>query len=385
MTLNLDKSSWRRAAFGDVVHSVNETVRDADAAGIDRLIAMEHLDPGELRVERWGSIAVGTTFTRRVRPGQTLFGKRRAYQRKVAYAEFDAICSGDILTFEADSNQMLPEFLPFLCQSDEFFAHALGTSAGSLSPRTNWRDLSSFEFDLPPLDEQSGLADLLWGLALYSGSHQDLAATQARAASVYLDSVLADSGTETALEGVVAGIVDCAHNTAPTDPAGEGRVVGTPDVRDGRIDIDSARRVSDLTYRQWTERAIPRAGDLIFTREAPVGEVGIVPDSERLCLGQRTVLIQPKDRSQSSLIWAILRSEAVQALIQTRAAGSTVPHLNVSDIRSLPVPWPATVEGAERVRKAVAISQRADTAIRVERKSAAALRASLLADMFGGV
>ena len=78
MSLNLDKSTWTRVAFGDVVRNVNETVRNPEAAGIDRIIAMEHMDPGELKIQRWGSIEDGTTFTRRVKPGQTLFGKRRA-------------------------------------------------------------------------------------------------------------------------------------------------------------------------------------------------------------------------------------------------------------------------------------------------------------------
>ena len=164
MSLDLDKSTWKRVPFGDVVRNVNITVRDPETAGIHRVIAMEHLDPGELKIERYGSVEDGTTFTRRVTPGQTLFGKRRAYQHKVAFAEFDAICSGDILTFEADETQILPSFLPFLVQSNEFFDHALGTSAGSLSPRTNWRDLSRYELDLPPLDEQKRIADLLWAV-----------------------------------------------------------------------------------------------------------------------------------------------------------------------------------------------------------------------------
>jgi type I restriction enzyme S subunit len=164
VSINLDKSRWERVAFGDVVRNVNETVKDAAAIGIDRLVAMEHMHPGELAIARWGAVSDGTTFTRRVKPGQTLFGKRRAYQRKVAYAEFDAICSGDIYTFEADEEHLLGEFLPFLVQSDPFFDHALDTSAGSLSPRTNWRDLANFQFDLPPLDEQKRIANLFWSI-----------------------------------------------------------------------------------------------------------------------------------------------------------------------------------------------------------------------------
>src|SRR5690606_3972759 len=150
--------------------NVNETVKDAAASAIDRVIAMEHMDPGELKVNRWGDAADGTTFTRRVRPGQTLFGKRRAYQRKVAYAEFEAICSGDIYTFEADGTRMLGDFLPFLVQSDRFFDHALDTSAGSLSPRTNWRELADFEFELPPLDEQKRIAELVSGIVHHGDS-----------------------------------------------------------------------------------------------------------------------------------------------------------------------------------------------------------------------
>jgi type I restriction enzyme S subunit len=84
-----------------------------------------------------------------------LFGKRRAYQRKVAVADFDAICSGDIYVFEtAGKTQLLQELLPYICQTDSFFDYAVDTSAGSLSPRTNWKSLAEYEFALPPLNDQ---------------------------------------------------------------------------------------------------------------------------------------------------------------------------------------------------------------------------------------
>lgn len=208
MSLNLDKSTWKRVTFGDVVRNANESVRNLDEAGIDRIIAMEHLDPGELKISRWGSTENGTTFTRRVKPGQTLFGKRRAYQRKVAYAEFDAICSGDIYTFEADEAQMLGEFLPFLVQSNEFFDHALGTSAGSLSPRTNWRDLADFAFDLPPLDEQKRIADLLWAIELHRRALTDRRQTLEASLVVVLDETYrATKGVAVAIDSLCTDIV----------------------------------------------------------------------------------------------------------------------------------------------------------------------------------
>jgi type I restriction enzyme S subunit len=151
--------------FGEVVRLARETCRDPAAEGIDRYIGLEHLEPGDLRVRSWGDVSDGTTFTSRVRPGQVLFGKRRAYQRKVAVADFDAVCSGDIYVLEsANPDVLLPELLPFLCQTDAFFEHAVGTSAGSLSPRTNWSSLADYEFALPPLAAQTRLRE---GLAAW--------------------------------------------------------------------------------------------------------------------------------------------------------------------------------------------------------------------------
>jgi len=106
-------------------------------------------------------VADGTTFTTLFKPGQVLFGKRRAYQRKVAVADFEGVCSGDIYVLESANDRLLPELLPFLCQTDAFFDHAVGTSAGSLSPRTNWTSLASFEFLLPPIQEQARLVEAL--------------------------------------------------------------------------------------------------------------------------------------------------------------------------------------------------------------------------------
>jgi type I restriction enzyme S subunit len=155
------KNGWTRVAFGDVVQLCRERSSDPTEDGFDRYVGLEHLEPGDLKIRRWGNVADGTTFTSIFRAGQVLFGKRRAYQRKVAVADFDGVCSGDIYVLEAKGDRLLPELLPFICQTDRFFEHAVGTSAGSLSPRTNWESLAGYEFALPPLDEQRRIAELL--------------------------------------------------------------------------------------------------------------------------------------------------------------------------------------------------------------------------------
>ncbi len=114
---------WQRVRFGDVVRNVNHNTRDPEGDGIERVVGLEHLDSESLPLRRWNELADlpdGTSFTRKFKTGQVLFGKRRAYQRKVALPDFDGICSGDILVFEPSSEALLPEFLPYVVQADGF-------------------------------------------------------------------------------------------------------------------------------------------------------------------------------------------------------------------------------------------------------------------------
>ncbi len=158
----IDKTNWKKYRFDEVCKQINVTSKKPEADGLHYVIGLEHIEPGNLHITKWETLEKETTFTRKFVKGQVLFGRRRAYQRKVAYAEFDGICSGDILVFEAIEENLIPELLPFLIQSDGFFEKALATSAGSLSPRTKFKELADYEFLLPPKDEQKRLAELLW-------------------------------------------------------------------------------------------------------------------------------------------------------------------------------------------------------------------------------
>jgi type I restriction enzyme S subunit len=162
MTIKTD--NWQTYEFGDLARNLTVAVKDPLSEGYERYVGLEHIEPGNMHIKSWGNVADGTTFTRVFKKGQVLFGKRRAYQRKAALAEFDGVCSGDILVFEANEENVISELLPFVVQGDKFFDHAIKTSAGSLSPRTKFKDLAKLKFKLPPKPEQKSLADLLWNV-----------------------------------------------------------------------------------------------------------------------------------------------------------------------------------------------------------------------------
>jgi len=159
--LQLDKSDWKPVTFGEVVKEVMQSTKDPVADGIERVVGLEHIEPECIHLRNWASIEEETTFTKTFRKGHVLFGRRRAYLKKAARAEFHGICSGDITVMEAKKG-LLPELLPFLVCNDKFFDYAVQHSAGGLSPRTKFKDLANYEFLLPPKDQQAKLAELLW-------------------------------------------------------------------------------------------------------------------------------------------------------------------------------------------------------------------------------
>jgi type I restriction enzyme S subunit len=128
---------------------------------VERFVGLEFIEADNFQLQGWGEIANGTTFSKRFVKGDVLFGKRRAYLKKVAVADFDGICSGDILVIRAKAKKMLQGLLPYYISADAFIQHAVSTSAGSLSPRTKWKDLETFEVAIPDLKTQEHILEVL--------------------------------------------------------------------------------------------------------------------------------------------------------------------------------------------------------------------------------
>lgn len=156
-----DKQQWQTYRFEQIAANINERVDNPSEAGVDRYVGLEHLDPDSLKIRRWGSPSDVEATKLRFYPGDIVFGRRRAYQRKLGVADFEGICSAHAMVLRAKPAVVMPEFLPFFMQSDLFMKRALEISVGSLSPTINWKTLAAQEFALPPLDEQRRIAELL--------------------------------------------------------------------------------------------------------------------------------------------------------------------------------------------------------------------------------
>lgn len=165
---------WTRVKFADIAASITERVDDPSAAGVDRYVGLEHLDPESTTIRRWGSPSDVQAAKLRFYPGDVIYGRRRAYQRKLGVADFDGICSAHALVLRAKPAVCLPEFLPYFLQGDTFHQRALDISVGSLSPTINWKTLAVQEFALPPIETQTEILAILKRFDRVELAYQDV-------------------------------------------------------------------------------------------------------------------------------------------------------------------------------------------------------------------
>lgn len=354
------KPGWQRVKFGDVVRLNKESCKDPEAEGIERVIGLEHLEPGDLRIRSWADVADGTTFTKRVRPGQVLFGKRRAYQRKVAVASFHAVCSGDIYVFEsADHGRLLPGLLPFICQSDSFYGHAVGTSAGSLSPRTNWRQLAEHQLDIPEPDEQQRiLSALTASSALINSLGESLSHARMVRDRLRLDAAQA-APTTTALSNWLSFLTSGSRGWAKYYSE-EGQVfirIGNLNSPGIELNMSDTQRVAvPLDGEATRTRVEPDDVLLGITGESGVGLVGIArPCEEQRFISQHIALIRlDSAKACPEFVAHILASAYGQRQIwrhNQSSAKAGITLLAVKDFLMPDLPLCAQREWANRISK----------------------------------
>lgn len=159
MKVRYNKDKWEKVSFGDVVYNISERVEPRDTT-LDKYIGLEHIDSGKIKIEKFGKPedVIGTKL--KIYKGDIIFGKRRAYQRKVAVSHFDGIASGHSMILRANEKMIEKDFLPFFMQSDLFMNRAVIISEGSLSPTIKWKTLAMQEFFIPPKKKQKKLIEV---------------------------------------------------------------------------------------------------------------------------------------------------------------------------------------------------------------------------------
>ncbi len=336
-----ERTGWTRHAFGEFVENVNQRVEPSDAAD-EIYVGLEHLDSGSLHIRRWGkgSDVIGTKL--RFRKGDTIFGRRRAYQRKLAVAQTDGICSAHAMVVRARQDVVLPEFLPLLMMSDKFMKRAVEISVGSLSPTINWTTLKLQEFDIPPLDQQPRIAEILWAVDEAIESAGVLLASLQSARDANFASGGQSKTVPQRLDELTSLITDGDHNPPKRTPTGVPHVL-VQNVSEGGIDLTNCTYIAEGDFGRTRKRYTPVKNDiLIVCVGATIGRAAVVGDFTEFSTDRSLAVVRfDPVKVLPEYGFALVTSRQFQRKVLRNCVGTAQPHLFLGDIRRIQIIIPS--------------------------------------------
>ena len=337
--------STRTLRFDEMAVLVNDRIDNPAEADVDRYVGLEHLDPESLKIRRWGETTDVESTKLLFRSGDIIFGKRRVYQRKLAVADFNGICSAHAMVLRARSEAVLPEFLPFFMQSDIFMNRALEISVGSLSPTINWKTLARQEFALPPLEEQRRIAEVLLSVELLAERLQ-CAEVQARQVMQSQLTTQFQSGLNfpqnwVRLESLCEAIADGTHQPPPFSDSDVPFLL-VSDIRDGRINWNADKHVSQATFNDLTKYLRPQTNDVLYTLVGSYGFPAVVDVDSPFTFQRHVGLIRtdPKRLRPRYLFWYLCSPSGLMQA-HWRATGLAQKTITLGELRNFMVPAPA--------------------------------------------
>ena len=310
-------------------------------------LGLEHLDSGTLKVTRFGSEVAPIGEKLVMHKGDVLFGKRRAYQKKVAIAPFDGIFSAHGMVLRPKEDVIDKDFFPLFISSDYFLDAAIKISVGSLSPTINWRDLKELEFELPDLEAQRKLAEVLWSINDTMEAYKKLiSATDELVKSQFMEQFVIEAPYErTRLGDHISQIRGVSYKPADLRPSlSEESVLllRANNIGAGRINHDEVQYVAK---EKVSTVQLIRAGDILMCASSGslehVGKAAIcLPSIEGETFGAFCKLIRPKGDLLPEYIAAYFETDEYREIIMQLACGSNINNLKAEHIDELQIPTP---------------------------------------------
>lgn len=361
MELRIDKSDWVRTRLGDVCTWYQRDIpNDAqEECGIEFYVTANHIDGGEVRFNRYDSLSdgqKGPTITKHFEEGDLLLSTRSVALRKAAIAPVSGVTGEKLLVLRTSvDSDLISDLMPFVFQSDDFWNYAQNSASGSVNKFTSWTKIREYEFLLPPKDQQSEIAELLWAMDSLVDRQQALAESL---------QVVLDSQTHFGLYGfafkgmTLSQITDslsgkrglCQMPDLGTFFKGKGipksQVIpkGIPCIRYGELYTKHhqiIRGISSYIAAENTKNAFSiEYGDVLIAGSGEtieeIGKSAVYLGREQAFCGSDILVFRPFVKGA---YWGyMLNSRLVREQLNQRGTGAQVAHIYISDLEKIRVP-----------------------------------------------
>lgn len=344
-----------RVKLKDVVMSVKDKV-DKDNTELEFYVGGEHIDGNEICVTKKGIIqgsTIGPAFHMAFKAGDVLLMSRNPHLRKASMVDFDGICSDvSYVCRTKDENLLLQSYLPFLLQSDDFWRFAEENKKGGLPFFLNWSDFERYEFELPSIEKQRELSDLLWAMQRTKQAYRELLAKTDELVKSQFIEMFGDPAQNTKGWPLV-NLKDCL---AAIDSGKSITCENYPRTKE----LPAILKLSAVTYGEYNpeeNKQLPSAdlfipedevhdGDLLFSRKNTLEYVGITAlvktTPPKLMMPDLIFRLVPRDNVRSQYLHQLINHPMYRATINglaNRSAGS-MPNISKQKLNDLAIPLP---------------------------------------------
>lgn len=411
MSPTLDRARWKRTTFGHVVRNVNDYF-DADRDGVLPYVAGPNINPGDPSVASYGATDdenFPPTFKRIFQSGDVLLHSRGI--DKLAAADRSGVTGEKLFVLRSlDETVLLQKYLIWLLLSPQAQAHMKDNLTGSVNKFLNWKPLAALEFDLPPLEEQERIADLLWRVehhrraiehnceamrGIYERSRLALLTIGPRGpwtvAEIPHD--VANRWTECVPEGwsaetiasvgrVRSGATPKRSEQARYFDGGKTPWVKTLDLNEGIL-VKTDECITDVAVAETSAKVVP-AGTVLVAMYGGFGQIG---RTTKLGMDAATnqaisAVLELRDDVDPSFLHEILKAGRPRWR-KVAASSRKDPNITKSDVQAFAFPLPP-LEQQLQILEVLGQIQRSIDQLDSERAGLVVLRASLLTEIFGG-
>jgi len=330
--------------FGDICREVKLTTKDPITDGYERYVGLEHMDSGSLKLKRWGIISEDKpSFTRVFRKGNILFGKRRPYLKKAAIADFDGVCSGDIIVIEPSQKLSVPEVLPFIVQSEEFWQWAIKTSSGSLSPRTKFKSLAEFSLKISNDQEKLKSASTILNHTVANIALKEDLIHQSELLMQVLIIEKLFKGTPGKYRklGDISRIIDPNPSHRYPESVKNGVPLLSTENFDGidGFSLEDCKNVDEGIYEEQENRCQYSEYDIVFARKGRIGFSRFYGKGKK-CFSHTIALIKPDPKIvlPEYLLWTLRSTKTIRNIENRMNSNSGVPTLGLKHLSEVEIP-----------------------------------------------
>jgi type I restriction enzyme, S subunit len=361
---------WNNHQFGDVCDRVKDSYQPV-ADGNTPYVGLEHLAQGFPAFVGRGQESEVRSSKTAFKAGDILFGKLRPYLRKGAQADFDGVCSTDILAFRAKA-ACKSKFLKFIIHSDEFVAHAKSTTSGVQHPRTSWPSLREFRLSLPPLPEQKKIAHILATVQRAIETQERIIQTTTELKKALMHKLFTEGLRNEPQKQTEIGLVPESWEVVPlgkyarvlngyafksADYVRDGvRLIRISNVSTGFL-IDKDDKYLPAAYLKERSAYALKAGDLILSLTRPIIKEGMkycFIEEQHLpaLLNQRVGRFEITDpQLRKDYLFQIIFSPYFIAPLKYMAEGSNQPNVSPTRLEAFRIPIPTDMEEQEQIAK----------------------------------